>query len=437
MTDFRCDSFPIPKYQERPDGYLSLMMPIAREGELRYLNADGSERLEYVAADTLKKSAHTFTNQPITLGHPSGRVTPANIKALAVGMTGRLAHLDDRGVLWVDGTVTDAAAIDSIKSGKTRQLSCGYEVKVFDRGDGKFEQVERIGNHTALVSRARGGPDLSIRIDGAEVPQADCDCEFDESEIPEAVRRSAAEPTLSPVVKTSKRRKDTGEKRKSMQILINGKLMRVDAEDPATLDAIQAEAASITERADKAEAELNAVKLKLDVATASTESLTKERDGLQARIDAAEAEPEAATETKSDSSDIKTRIAVIREVSPFMAKAIGSSFNEDSLYELTPHEIKLAYLATKNPSMKERLDSASEDYVEAFYDAQKPEAAAATAASGNRVDSILGRISGTAADPTTQMNADAGMPAALLEARKKRAERVKANGQMSMLKKGS
>ena len=410
---FRIDSFPIPKYEERPDGYLSLMLPIAREGDLVYRNADGTTRVEFVRRDTLKKSAHTFTNQPITLGHPNGKVTPDNIKQLAVGMTGRLAHLDEKGILWIDGTVTDAAAIESVKTGKTRQLSCGYEVAIQPCDDGKFEQVNRIGNHTALVSRARGGSELTIRIDGEDVPCAEFEIEI---------------PTLSASQKKSKCRKDTGDDRKVMQILINGKLMRVDAEDPTTLDAIQTEAAAIAERADKAESELNAAKVKLDAALADAESLTKERDGLQARIDAAETTTETtATETRTDASDLKARIAVIREVSPFMAKALGSSFNEDSLYELTPHEIKLAYLATKNPGLKERLDSASEDYVEAFYDAQKPEAGASAAASANRVDSILSRI---AASTEAEINAD-GMPVALMDARKKRAERIAANGKKS------
>lgn len=142
---------------------------IARVGWLKYLNKDGSERWEYVSPEVLFDADHldSVGLSPVTLGHPSVKVTPENYKDFAVGTTGNtvFAH-HDKGLIEVVHLIGDKEAIEAVESGKIRQLSMGYDCQTKPRSDGRFDQVKRIGNHVALVELARGGKELSLKMDG-------------------------------------------------------------------------------------------------------------------------------------------------------------------------------------------------------------------------------------------------------------------------------
>jgi hypothetical protein len=106
-------------------------MRIARCGELRYRNLDGSERIEVVKPEVLfsKNSMDSFKMKPITLGHPPTRVTAENARQYQRGMSGHCVIIDG-DFLGLTGTVTDEEAIKEILSGRARQLSCGYDAEV-------------------------------------------------------------------------------------------------------------------------------------------------------------------------------------------------------------------------------------------------------------------------------------------------------------------
>jgi hypothetical protein len=61
-----------------------------------------------------------------------------------------------------DLVIYDAGLINKIKHGK-REVSCGYDCKYIDNGDGTYSQADIIGNHVAIVDNGRAGKQVAIR----------------------------------------------------------------------------------------------------------------------------------------------------------------------------------------------------------------------------------------------------------------------------------
>lgn len=156
----------------RPDGTLLVEGYAAREGILVYRDAAGRETRELVRAETLKAANDTLGRAPVTLGHPSEDVTPANVKELGVGDVDGTVVMAG-GFVRVQMAVRSQDAIDAVRSG-TKELSCGYAVQidptpgthpVYGRYDA--EQVARLNNHLAIVDEARAGHECAVRVDSA------------------------------------------------------------------------------------------------------------------------------------------------------------------------------------------------------------------------------------------------------------------------------
>ena len=121
----------------------------------------------YRSPETLVKAAPSFNHKPITDGHPDLKrypfgVTKDNWRALAKGHTTDIVGTADG---FMDGMLhlTDAAGIASLQSGR-RELSLGYAFtlnmqsgRTADGQDFDGEMIDLVGNHTAIVDRARGG----------------------------------------------------------------------------------------------------------------------------------------------------------------------------------------------------------------------------------------------------------------------------------------
>lgn len=110
----------------------------------------------------------SFEMMPITIGHPKEFVNPDNVKDLIVGNVrnvrqGKAAN-DDK--LIADLVIFDPVAIEAIKSGELREVSCGYDVRYIPDGVGRARQEEIIGNHLALVQAGRCGSECAV-IDNA------------------------------------------------------------------------------------------------------------------------------------------------------------------------------------------------------------------------------------------------------------------------------
>ena len=157
-----------------PEGYLLAPATIARVGVQEYTRAElglpgvGKIRLhrpedEVFAADAIA----SFENKPVTDGHPREDVTAGNwtrlargeVRDVAVSKTGITARV----------IIKDAALAAKAAPGQNAPLSCGYSFDLDQTpgmtADGRaFDGVMRKirGNHVAVVSKARGGPECRI-----------------------------------------------------------------------------------------------------------------------------------------------------------------------------------------------------------------------------------------------------------------------------------
>lgn len=157
------------------EGFLQVTAPIARVGVYRYRLADGSIQREYIPEETLfnKDSMNTLQMKPITNNHPLDFVNADNAASVSVGMVGQ-TFFRDGDKLVTQFVVSHRKGIDAIDAGRD-ELSPGYECDLdFTAGvtnEGEHYdciQVNRVYNHLALVDNARGGRDITLRVDGVE-----------------------------------------------------------------------------------------------------------------------------------------------------------------------------------------------------------------------------------------------------------------------------
>ena len=162
-------------------GYLRAMPKIARTGIQIYHGKEcGRPDVEKVRvyrspeAVFSPDAVNSYTHLPITLEHPGMPVSAANWKKHAVGETGDEV-LRDGGTVRVPMMLRDAAAIKAVKDGKN-QISVGYSCDlewvdgVTPEGD-RYDAVQTNiqGNHVAIVSTARGGPELKFGDDRGDI----------------------------------------------------------------------------------------------------------------------------------------------------------------------------------------------------------------------------------------------------------------------------
>uniref|UniRef100_A0A6M3M0K4 DUF2213 domain-containing protein n=1 Tax=viral metagenome TaxID=1070528 RepID=A0A6M3M0K4_9ZZZZ len=177
LEEERFDRGTLSKVERTREGFIKAQARWAKAGILRYPNADGSIRRELVEPGLLadQASLDSYTNKPVTLGHPQegGRLillTPENVRRWTRGSVGDDVTFDGQyqcGKL----TITDGETIRAIESG-VRELSPGYKVSIDPTpgthpifGPYDARQVRREGNHIAITPAARGGSDLQLRAD--------------------------------------------------------------------------------------------------------------------------------------------------------------------------------------------------------------------------------------------------------------------------------
>lgn len=179
----------LPESSVTGEGYINLSARIARIGiqsyyghELQGVDNAEPEKLyrvyrpveEVFAVDTLA----SFTELPITLGHPPVEIGAENYKNYAVGhIIG--TPVRDGDYVRAELSVRDAAAIAKIKSGEAAELSVGYHAEVrleagLTPAGEAYDAIQSHirGNHIALVDAARCGPECRI----GDRASARCDC---------------------------------------------------------------------------------------------------------------------------------------------------------------------------------------------------------------------------------------------------------------------
>lgn len=162
----------------RADGTLLMSGRVAKPGILLYRLDDGSTRRELVLAEDLhdEDSLASLGRAPVTLTHPAEMVTPDTVGAVGVGdVDGEVVVEKEGGFVTVKLAARRRDAIDAVMAG-TQELSPGYLVRLEETSGehevfGRFDAIQRDRryNHLAIVDRARGGPSVRLRTDGAAV----------------------------------------------------------------------------------------------------------------------------------------------------------------------------------------------------------------------------------------------------------------------------
>lgn len=364
----RFDASPL-RASKTPAGFLRGDARVTRVGVFTYRNADGSTRRELRHPDEVFKAASlaSLALAPITLGHPTEAVTSSNARKYAIGAVGDQVRSDGRFVT-APFAIHDDAAIGSIESGRTRELSCGYNCDL-DWTPGAFEgeqydavQRDIVYNHLAVLAQGRAGSE--VRIDGTDAVRVDLDD-----------ARHDAGNTI---------RHDAHDTREgtNMKIKINGVDYEVADQVAqafnAHSDALTAKLAIEAKRADEAQAKIDAATARADAADAKVKTLQEEN--APAKVQA----------------KIKARVDLVTRAQT----VLGAATNLD---EKTDDEIKRAVIVKVTPSAK--LDDKSADYIAArfdhameAFDADHVDDAPAAVASKGAVREALARADASAAD---------------------------------------
>lgn len=321
----RYDRGALLSVHERPDGSLLVSGNAARGGILEYRDAAGRVTRELVPESTLLAANETLGRAPLTLQHPDGDVTPSNVQDLGVGDVDGTIEMAG-GYVQVRVAVRRKDAIDAVRSGQAAELSPGYRVRLdptpgVDPVHGRYDavQTERVVNHLALVTRARGGPTVRLRTDAAEATEpfrADG-------------ASTGAKPTRSKTM---------------LSILLQGLALlgianRYDSEEiaaSALVDALRARKDAADADARKAADDLAAAVRERNDARTALQTMTTERDTQRARADAAETtlgRLQAEAKTRADAAeregivDLCTRYRVdgTQEL-PKVKRAIAEAF---------------------------------------------------------------------------------------------------------------
>jgi len=154
-----------------PEGYIRAPVRIAKPGVMVYMEGGRAVR-ELVPESTLSDPAWlaSMEGKPITLHHPDTMVGPDNIRQLQVGTLLPPVRYED-GYVVGDAMISDADALRAVEAG-TAEVSPGYDVEIaetpgVDPTYGAYDRIQTRrhgGNHLALTDRARGGPDIRLKL---------------------------------------------------------------------------------------------------------------------------------------------------------------------------------------------------------------------------------------------------------------------------------
>lgn len=303
-----------------PQGGLRVDANLTRTGIFvyHYDAGDGKgyrEVREYRPASEVFKpeSLETLKLAPVTIGHPD-MVRADNYKDLAVGVVAENVRPREQFVA-SDLVIQDRKAVDAAESGELVEISCGYEVDVIatpgmtDSGE-RYDAIQTNirYNHVALggANWGRAGADVRLHLDSAGNSIVGNHYAGDMSN-----------------------RQD-------------------DNDAKAHLDAIT----TATARADKAEAERDALRLELDAANARLTAVSAELDCV--KTDTAKLiDPAKVSELVANRVALETGARAI----------LGADAKFDNQSD---SEIVAACLVKADPSLK--VDGRSEDYLRARFD---------------------------------------------------------------------
>ena len=163
-----------PRREKTPEGYLICKdVPISRVGEFEYtalemggaVKGKGGKVIMTRTPEELfrPETIASFEGKPVVIGHDRF-ADPQNINAIRVGhvQNVRQGEGDQSGFLLADLFLDSQRGIDIVERGELEEVSCGYDARAVDDGDGRGHQEGIVGNHLALVKKARCGEACKI-----------------------------------------------------------------------------------------------------------------------------------------------------------------------------------------------------------------------------------------------------------------------------------
>lgn len=336
MTVKRLDRGEYRKAKKTPEGWLKADGYLTRVGVFSYAQPDGTTQRELRLPEEVfrPESVQTFAQVPVTDSHPPEFLTGKNAGQYAVGSTGETIRRDGQYMVG-PLTVWKDDAVARIDSGQKQELSLGYlcdlefkpGVWKDDAGiDHPYDAVQRNirGNHVAIVSRGRAGPEARIRLDAAE-------------EVDEAPDRGKTPPT-----------------NKDEPTMVKKNIDGVDAD-------VSEQAAQLIDRANaKAAASLADAKAKADAAEAEHQKAKAKADALADELKKKEDALKDATDPAKVQAQIKARV----DLETKARAVLGVDAKLDALDTRGVHTAVLAKLV---PELK--LDAAVADaYVQGRFD---------------------------------------------------------------------
>lgn len=323
-----------------PNGYLRCDARITKTGVFEYRFSNGSIRRELRLPEEVFRadSLQSFEDVPLTNNHPREPLTTKNTRRYQAGNVKQVRRDADHIAARV--LITDDDAIrDAEKKGKT-QLSCGYLCDLEEKPgvtigiegvpDGlQYDAIQRniVGNHVAIVDKARAGTSAALHLDADDAVM---------------------------VVSPTSNHKPTGPMPgpsggKPMKVRIDGVDFEMDEPAGQAVTKVLARLDEASEKVASAETEASAAQAKADEAQ---EALAAEKK-LREDSTSADAVREA----------VKARVALETAA----AKVLGDK--EHKLDEMSEEDIKRAVVLKVSPAAKEKLDGADAAYLAARYDA--------------------------------------------------------------------
>lgn len=355
-----------------PNGWLRADAFVTRAGVFVYRNPDGSERRELRHPDDVfdPESLATLAMAPVTDGHPSTMLDATNARSLSVGHLGERIERDD-SLVRASVMLVDAPAIDAVRSGARRELSCGYdadvveEAGVFDGEAYTHRQRAIEYNHVAIVPAGRAGPLVRMRIDGKEqfVAPTDGAVQVREARV-DSITGVQITPSAEATAKGEKKMAMTRVRRDGVTIEVEEsqaqalEMLIEQIEQKAEIEAKERE--TLDAKLKDALAKLKDAEGAVAVAEEETEKAKAEADAEKARADSLDAKLKDATDPEKMAARVNARVQLVAQAAP----VLGTEVKLDSLTDI---EIRKA-VAEKLTGTK--LDGKSEAYIEARFDAE-------------------------------------------------------------------
>lgn len=186
---FRVDAGTLRAPVHTPQGFLRVDGYIGRPGIYSYINTDEDEKLGLGKKGAIRRelrpeeevfrtdSLEAYDGISITVGHPprGTDVNAENVRKFEVGtVLGKAFRDGNRAAAAL--LIKDKAAQARVDSRELTELSPGYHLEIDQTPGvhpvwGPYDVVQRdiMPNHLALVKRARGGSDIAMRLDEADM----------------------------------------------------------------------------------------------------------------------------------------------------------------------------------------------------------------------------------------------------------------------------